>query len=123
MNFKPVIILGLALLVAASGCVNQEETKTNSTKKEVEKIDYVSCEDIRIQIDQASSTALVRQMNQQPVGEITLNWSFENGKSSSKTVNLSNRGRLRFIESGKSGAVQQLEITSSRCPDLRLSSE
>jgi hypothetical protein len=121
MEFKTTIFLGIALTIAVSGCIDvgiQEEVEPDHPDEmPKEPVDWASCENIQVQIDQVSNPAMIRQMNDKPIGEVTLDWVFENGESASKTVNLSRKGQLKFVEIENTETVQQLEVTPSRCPD------
>lgn len=126
MELKTGALILLAAVIAVSGCIepsSQQMKNSDPSTGEQEKIDHASCDEMRIQIDQASNTAMIRQMNEKPIGEVQLRWSFENGETASKTLNLSRRGQIRFMKSGVSGNVQSLKIVPLRCPEKTFSSE
>lgn len=120
MEFKPFTLLILAAAVTVSGCI---DPGSGSSIAGEDRVEWVSCEDIQIRIDQASETAMIRQMNPEPVGEVELEWRFENGEEASRAVNLSERGNVEFVQSDVSGTVEELEVIPDRCPGRSFSSE
>jgi ABC-type glycerol-3-phosphate transport system substrate-binding protein len=126
MSLKIEFLLAMALIVTASGCLNADNSSTisytNNSTGSADQVKFADCGDIQVRIDQAASTAMIRQMNQEAIGEVEVEWVFVDGRSASKTVNLSERGGLRFIDSGLNGEVESFSVASSRCPGKVFSS-
>lgn len=126
MALKIELLVATALVITASGCLNTDKASinsyTNNSTGSADQVKFADCGDIQVRIDQAASTAMIRQMNQEAIGEVEAEWVFVDGRSASKTVNLSERGGLRFIDSGLNGEVESFSVAPGRCPGKVFSS-
>ncbi|MFB6191624.1 MAG: hypothetical protein ABEJ07_00100 [Candidatus Nanohaloarchaea archaeon] len=97
------------LAVLASGCIHVSAPASEPR--------FASCDDVQLKIDEASSSvAMVRQVNNRSIGEAELRWEYSDGSTATKSINLSERGTLRMVQSGSSGELERFTATPLRCP-------
>lgn len=124
MKQKHFIIL-LIIVVSASGCISQntdsspENMNNTSSEKTTETVEMVKCGDVDINIFQADGeTAIIRQINENPVGKVRVTWLYSDGNQVSKNVNLTVRGRMVTVQSSSSGSLDTLRVGPVRCPEI-----
>lgn len=113
----------IVLVVAASGCISQnpdiENVENTTGENTTEEVEMAECANIDISIFQADGqTAVIRQMNENRVGEVRVAWMYQDGDQVSNTVDLEVRGRMVTVQSGSSGSLNSLSVEPLRCPEL-----
>ncbi len=113
-----LLFIGLisAAIIFQSSSGEEQDPGIENKSESVQKPEKAQCDQIDISIDSVSgTTAMIRQLNENPVGEVEVTWSYAGGETVSETAKLERRGRTTFVESGSSGAVEEFQVKPLRC--------
>lgn len=120
------LLIFLALTVIASGCIsNNSQTQKEELQQEVDETQQQAqklqtCGSINIEIVEASSSEAVIQQNagNNPVGEVEVTWTLQNGETATKTVSIDRSRGLAQATNSLTGTLQEAVAKSTKCQGI-----
>lgn len=120
------LLIFLALTVIASGCIsNNSQTQKEELQQEVDETQQQAqklqtCGSINIEIVEASSSEAVIQQNagNNPVGEVEVTWTLQNGETATKTVSIDRSRGVAQATNSLSGTLQEAVAKSTKCQGI-----
>jgi len=120
------LLVFLALTVITSGCIsNNSQTQKEELQQEVDETQQQAqklqtCGSINIEIVEASSSEAVIQQNagNNPVGEVEVTWTLQNGETATKTVSIDRSRGVAQATNSLSGTLQEVVAKSTKCQGI-----